>query len=83
MRSEVMARQEFVRAVFDQNHSNFVRRIDPDTLLCPAQEIRCHIAADGMSLYADAGHLTTFGARSISSLFIPMFEAMHRDGEIK
>lgn len=63
LRSEVMARQEFVRNVFDRNHSNLGLRIDPDTLLCPAQEIRCHIEADGTSLYADAGHLTTFGAR--------------------
>jgi hypothetical protein len=76
LRSEVMARQAFVRTVFDRNQSNLVLRIDPNTLLCPAQEIHCHIEADGMSLYSDTGHLTTFGARTLSPMFIPMFKAM-------
>jgi hypothetical protein len=62
--------------VFERSKSNLVRRIDPNTLLCPAEEIHCHIEADGMSLYSDAGHLATFGARGLNSIFIPMFEAM-------
>jgi hypothetical protein len=78
LRADLMRRQEFVRTVFDQNESDLVRRIDPDMLLCPAQESHCHIEAERMSLYRDAGHLTTFGARTISPIFIPMFEAMQR-----
>jgi peptidoglycan/LPS O-acetylase OafA/YrhL len=81
LRSEFVTRQAFVRSVFDRNQSSLVRRIDPDTLLCPVQEIDCHIEADGMSLYSDAGHLTTFGARTLGSSFIPMFQAMQHGQE--
>jgi peptidoglycan/LPS O-acetylase OafA/YrhL len=78
LREDVMRRQAFVRSIFDRNQSDRVLRIDPDTLLCPAGEIHCHIEADGTSLYRDAGHLTTFGARTISSIFALMFQTMQR-----
>jgi hypothetical protein len=76
LRSEVLARQAFVRAVFDRNKSSLVRRIDPNILLCPSEESHCHIEADAMSLYTDTAHLSYFGARTVSSIFSPMFKAM-------
>jgi hypothetical protein len=35
----------------------------------------CAVAAEGLPLYADDGHLTVLGARSVSPLFNPAFEA--------
>jgi peptidoglycan/LPS O-acetylase OafA/YrhL len=78
LRSEVIARQAFVRDVFNRNQSDLVRRVDPNILLCPVQESRCHIEADGMSLYLDTAHLSTFGARTVGSIFNPMFKAMEQ-----
>jgi peptidoglycan/LPS O-acetylase OafA/YrhL len=81
LRSEVFAREEFARAVFDRANSSFTRHIDPVAMLCPDNELRCHIEADGKSLYTDHNHLSVFGSWTLRQLLLPMFDEISGDVE--
>jgi peptidoglycan/LPS O-acetylase OafA/YrhL len=83
LRSEVLARQEFIRGVFARIGSDLTYHIDPVTVLCPEGEPRCHLEADGRSLYSDYNHVSVYGAKVLEPLFIPMFDILYRYRENK
>ena len=71
-RAEYLARDADVRRVFDRLAKSYpVRFVRPGAILCPSG--RCKAVVDGHVLYRDEHHLTVFGARLLTPLFVPVF----------
>jgi len=71
--NEFDRRQAFVLDLLrDLAHRYPVGIVWPHERLC--NDAGCEIARDGQVLYSDDDHLSVFGARSIASLFTPIFD---------
>ncbi len=74
-----LARQAYVVSQFDRLASGGkVARIDPASLLCPAD--RCMMSESGNVLYNDYQHVTTIGARLLKPLFEAEFKRLAAGG---
>jgi peptidoglycan/LPS O-acetylase OafA/YrhL len=80
LRSEIEAREAFVRGIFERYSNKIAGQIDPVTVLCPANEMRCRIEERNSSLYADNNHLSVFGAKTLSALLDPLFQSITLQG---
>jgi peptidoglycan/LPS O-acetylase OafA/YrhL len=83
LRSEVLARQEFIRAVFARTNSDLTHHVDPLSILCPESEPHCRLEADGKSLYSDYNHVSVYGNKILEPLFTPMFDMLSRHVKTK
>jgi peptidoglycan/LPS O-acetylase OafA/YrhL len=72
-REEYQQRQSFIISLFDRLQKEFhVKVIWPDLALC--NQHYCQIEQNGKPLYIDDNHLSVYGAKSLDSLFKPIFE---------
>lgn len=72
-KQEYLTRQQYVLDTLEKfAQQQKVHLIRPDTALCG--ERSCKLTVDGKPIYVDDNHLSTFGARSVSSVFAPLFE---------
>jgi peptidoglycan/LPS O-acetylase OafA/YrhL len=76
LRSEVLARQRFTRDIFESVRSDLTYQVDPIPLLCPMEDARCHLEADGRSLYTDNNHLSVFGTKVLKPVVIQIFDSL-------
>lgn len=70
---EHQSRTEYESHVFDQISGGPVSVLDPTPLLTN-KEGRCRIEQDGLAMYSDRHHLTTFGAMQLRPLFEPVLD---------
>ncbi|NVK18732.1 MAG: acyltransferase [Methylocystaceae bacterium] len=72
---DYLDRETFVKSVFSLKKDE-ISLLSLADKLCPDRQT-CMVTAEGRSLYRDDDHLSAFGARWVSDLFLPIAQGMH------
>jgi hypothetical protein len=72
---EYLSRNQRTLAILETIEQKYgIQLIEPWKILCVDE--KCRVAVDGIPLYGDDDHLSTYGSEMISPIFDPLFKAI-------